>query len=79
MNSIIKVKEYWNSNPCNIRHSTSKFLSKLYFKEVDKKKFFVEPHLKNFAQIKNFRNKNILEVGCGIGTMASYFAKKGAN
>jgi 2-polyprenyl-3-methyl-5-hydroxy-6-metoxy-1,4-benzoquinol methylase len=79
MNSIVKVEKYWNSNPCNIRHSTSKFLSKRYFNEVDKKKFFVEPHLKKFAQIKNFKNKNILEVGCGIGTMASYFAKKGAN
>ena len=79
MNSIVKVKKYWNSNPCNIRHSTSKFLSKRYFIEVDKKKFFVEPHLKKFAQIKNFKNKNVLEVGCGIGTMASYFAKKGTN
>jgi 2-polyprenyl-3-methyl-5-hydroxy-6-metoxy-1,4-benzoquinol methylase len=79
MTSITKVKKYWNSNPCNIKHSDKKFLSKNYFNEVDKKKFFVERHLKKFAQIKNFKNKNILEVGCGIGTMASYFAKKGAN
>jgi len=79
MTSITKVKKYWNSNPCNIKHSDKKFLSKIYFKEVDKKKFFVEPHLKKFANIKNFNNKNILEVGCGIGTMARYFVKKSAN
>jgi 2-polyprenyl-3-methyl-5-hydroxy-6-metoxy-1,4-benzoquinol methylase len=79
MTSITKVKKYWNLNPCNVKHSDSKFLSKIYFREVDKKKFFVEPHLKKFANIKNFNNKNILEVGCGIGTMSSYFVKKGAN
>ena len=78
MTNIKNIKKFWDKNPCNIKHSKKKFQSKEYFKEVDKKKFFVEPHIKEFGTFKNIKNKNILEIGCGIGTMAEFFCKKGA-
>ena len=72
-------RRYWNKQPCNIKHSKRKFLSKEYFKEISKKRYFVEPHIKDFAQFSKWKNKNVLEIGFGIGTDAIEFLKSGAN
>ncbi len=72
-------KKYWNKQPCNIKHSKKKFLSKAFFNEISKKRYFVEPHIKKFANFKKYKNKNVLEIGFGIGTDAIEFLKSGAN
>ena len=72
-------KNYWNKQPCNIKHSKKKFLSKEYFNEVSKKRYFVESHIKEFADFKSYNKKNVLEIGFGIGTDAIEFLKSGAN
>ena len=69
-----KIEKFWDKNPCNVKHSNKKFLSRAYFLEISKKKFFVEPHIKKFIGTK-IKNKKILEIGCGIGTLAHYFIK----
>ena len=74
-----KIQNFWDKQPCNIKHSKKKFLSKEYFDEVKKKRYFVEPHIKTFANFKNYKNKNVLEIGCGIGTDAIEFIIGGAN
>ena len=36
MNKLNLISQkYWNTQPCNIKHSKKKFLSKDYFKEED--------------------------------------------
>ena len=79
MYKIKLIEKYWDNQPCNINHSKKKFLSKEYFKEVTKKRFFVEPHIVDFADFKSFKNKKVLEIGCGIGTDGVEFIKHGAN
>lgn len=73
-----KIKDYWNKKPCNISFSKRKFLSKEYFEEIRKKKYFVEKHILEFADFGKFKNKNVLEIGCGIGTDACEFIKNGS-
>jgi 2-polyprenyl-3-methyl-5-hydroxy-6-metoxy-1,4-benzoquinol methylase len=75
---ISRVQEYWDQRPCNIRHSTQPVGTKQYFDEVEARKYFVEPHIPGFAEFERWRGKNVLEVGCGIGTDTINFARHGA-
>lgn len=79
MTDLIKaVKDYWDRRPCNIKHSAKEIGTKEYFDEVEKRKYFVEPHIPEFAQFDRWKDKKVLEIGCGIGTDSINFARKGA-
>src|SRR5262245_23149097 len=77
--TIEDVKAYWDRRPCNVRHSSQEIGSRQYFDEVEWRKYFVEPHIPRFAQFERWRDRRVLEIGCGIGTDAVNFARAGAD
>lgn len=76
--SIERVRTYWDDRPCNIRHSPQPVGTREYFDEVEARKYFVEPHIPRFAEFERWRGKQVLEIGCGIGTDTMNFARCGA-
>ena len=79
MKNIENVYTYWNSRPCNIRHSNKSQETVEFFDEVAIKKYKTEPHKYDFLELEKWKGKWVLELGCGLGTDAIQFAKAGAN
>lgn len=78
MSTIQQVEQFWNDRPCNIRHSDHAVGSRAFFDQVEFRKLQAEPHILNFSEFSRWRNQDVLEIGCGIGTAAVNFARFGA-
>lgn len=77
--TLEQVREFWDSRPCNIRHSPAEVGTREYFDQVEARKYFVEPHIPGFAQFARWKGKKVLEIGCGIGTDSINFVRNGAS
>lgn len=75
---IEQIAAYWDRRPCNVRHSDKPIGSLAYSVEVTARKRRVEPHLWDFADFPAWKGKRVLDLGCGIGTVALEFARHGA-
>jgi SAM-dependent methyltransferase len=75
---IDRIKNYWNTQPCNVKHSLAESGTEQYWNEISERRYFVEPHLRDFAGFHQWRGKRVLEVGSGIGSDAVEFVRHGA-
>ncbi len=77
--TINAIAAYWDRRPCNLNHGTSAVGSLAWSRQVSKRKYFVEPHIPEFAQFRRWCAKRVLEIGCGIGTDTIEFLRVGAH
>jgi ubiquinone/menaquinone biosynthesis C-methylase UbiE len=75
---IAEVKEFWNANPCQ-SHLSSEQDRRRYFEDITRKRYQGrEWHIPTVARFAAFRGKDVLEIGCGMGTDGLEFARNGA-
>ncbi|OPX84853.1 MAG: Phthiotriol/phenolphthiotriol dimycocerosates methyltransferase [Pelotomaculum sp. PtaB.Bin104] len=68
----------WTSAPCGSNYSNKEFLSKEYFEEIEAYRYRTHPWIiKNISSF-DIKDKNVLEIGFGMGTDHLSMARKGA-
>lgn len=74
-----QVKEFWEQQSCGTQHAQSEKFTKSYYDEVERKRYELEPFIRDFAQFGSWAGKDVLEVGMGAGTDFTQFVRAGAN
>ncbi|MGD0177066.1 MAG: class I SAM-dependent methyltransferase [Candidatus Bathyarchaeia archaeon] len=64
------IRDYWNRFPCIPKGLSSD--------QATAVRYHLEPMIPGFAQFSNYRNKLVLEVGCGAGTDFVQFVQQSA-
>lgn len=66
--AVNELVDFFDRVPCGSRHL-----------DPTAQRYFVQPHIPGFAQFERWKDKRVLEIGCGIGTDLLEFVNAGAN
>jgi ubiquinone/menaquinone biosynthesis C-methylase UbiE len=73
------VKQYWDSEPCGTRGIPYPVGSLAYYETIAERRDRLVPFIAEYAQFEKWKGKNVLEVGCGVGSDLIKFAQAGAH
>lgn len=74
---IEDVRSFWDANPCGSRNS-GRADRRVYFEEIARVRYALEPHVPEVARFEAHTGRDVLEIGCGIGTDGLRLALGGA-
>lgn len=73
------IKNFWNRKPCGTLGVIPAEGDKEYFEKLKKRRYALESFIFKFTPFSKLKNKDVLEIGCGVGTDGLEFANSGSN
>lgn len=72
------VAQYWSAKPCGSELSELGRSTRAYFEDIERQRYLHEPHILEMLDTVDWRERDVLEIGAGLGTDGRRIIERGA-